>query len=354
MTCGMDSSFNSEEWDSFLQESSNATVYHTLEWRSILREAFGYEAPYKVCRNGRGTVVGLLPIVLVRSWITGNRVVSLPFSQYGGPLANDAEAVDCIFTHLKGYMSQGFEYVRVRAREPLDEQFVAQSGWKSSEYYARCVIRLENRSEDDLLKSMGRDARRGIKKSFKDGVVVDICSRMSDLDRVRDLMLQTCKKHGMPAYPPRLLSLIGDLLCSKKLAVVLTARLEEKIIALMILFVLNKEAIYAYNFSDSKYLKFYPNNAMIWTAIKWSLDKGLNRFDLGISSSEDDELLAFKRRWGASEDMLHEYFVTPSDRVIAPDRRASLKYRSAILAWRLLLPTFVASRIGPLLLRHFE
>jgi len=177
---------------------------------------------------------------------------------------------------------------------------------------------------------------------------------MSDIERLRDLMLQTCKKHGTPPYSAWLLKEISNILMPKKLARTFVARLGEKIVATLILFTMNKEGIYAYNFSDAKYLRFEPNNALIWRAIKWSLDNGFRSFDLGISSPQDNQLLSFKMRWGAIVTKLPEYFIAPSDKVILPDRRASQKYRPATLAWKFLLPSFIASAIGPRILSHFE
>jgi len=355
MTHLVDYSFDSREWDAYLEASRSATVYHTLEWRSILEDVFGYETRYAICRNGVGDVAALLPIALVRSWITGNRVVSLPFSQYGGLLISDPEALECIVEHLRIYLRHGFQYVQLRAREPLEQNSVMRSSLRLSEYYSRCVIPLENRNEDDVWNSMHKNSvRRAINRSSRAGVRVEFGLRLNGINQVRDLMLQTCKKHGVPPYSPRLLKAIGDVLVPKNLAKILLAKLDNKIIATLILFTMNREAIYAYNFSDPNYLKSDPNNALIWAAIKWSLKSGLREFDMGISSPQDNKLLSFKMRWGAIEDKLPEYFLaTGNQKDIVSDRRASLKYRLASFAWRFLLPDFLTATIGPRLISHF-
>jgi len=355
MTYVIDYSFCPKEWDAYLEASRRATVYHTLEWRSILKDIFRYETRYAVCRNGAGDIAALLPIAMVRSWITGNRVDSLPFSQYGGPLVSDTGALECIVEHLKEYLRYGFQYVRLRARDPLEQNSVMRSSLKLSEYHSRCAIPLQSRIEDDVWKSMNKSSVRwAIGRSARAGVVVEFGLHLNGINRVKDLMFQTCRKHGVPSYSPRLLKAIGDVLVPKNLARIFLARLDKKIIATLILFTMNKEAIYAYSFSDPNYLKFYPNNALIWAAIKWSLNNGLREFDMGVSSPQDNRLLSFKMRWGAIEDKLHDYYISKDKQAdIVLDRRASRKYRLATLAWRFLLPNFLTETIGPKLVSHF-
>jgi lipid II:glycine glycyltransferase (peptidoglycan interpeptide bridge formation enzyme) len=151
-----------------------------------------------------------------------------------------------------------------------------------------------------------------------------------------------------------LINSISEVFVARKMAVVFVARLYGKIIAALVLFTVNREGTYAYNFSDSKYLKFHPNHALLWAAIEWSIRNGLSAFDLGISSPQDNQLLLFKRRWGGSELNVRDYFIAPGSKSILPDRRASLKYKSATIAWRFLVPSFVASTVGPSLISHLE
>lgn len=347
----MDNDFSAEEWHSCLEKSGQATVYHTLGWRSILAEVFGYKTSYAVCRNSSGDICAALPLVLVKSWITGNRVVSLPLSQYGGPLVTDPEAMKCVTDHLRGFLEKGFTYVRLKSRHRLN--LTTGPDVSVSNYFTRCVITLKSHTEDEVWSSIKKKVRHDVRSAFDSGVAVELVDSAYEYDRLIEMMFQTCKKHGVPPYPPRLLKEINRTFVPK-LARTFVARRDSKIIGAIILFLMNNEAIYAYSFSDSENLKYHPNHALIWTAIKWSLQNGISVFDLGTSSPLDNKLLEFKRRWGAHEIGLNDYFLTHDLSAITPDRRSSLKYRSAAFAWRVLLPQFVAGTIGPPLLRHLE
>jgi CelD/BcsL family acetyltransferase involved in cellulose biosynthesis len=285
-TITIDAHFNSKEWNDYLAADRRATVYHTLEWRSVLEDVFRYETAYVVSRGNEGDISGILPLALVRSRITGNRVVSLPFSQYGGPLCTNALALESMLNYLKELVTHGFEYIRLRGRDLYDE--LEGFGLRTSDDYSRCTIPIANRSDEDVWKALDKGSVRwAIKRSFSEGVVVEVSDSLYEEDRVTELMHQTTKKHGVPPYPPLLLKSISDL-STKGLAKIFLAKMKGKVIACLVLFTMNKEAIYAYNFSDVEYLRFYPNNALIWTAIKWSMKNGFSVFDMGTSSRQDN------------------------------------------------------------------
>jgi hypothetical protein len=65
-------------------------VYHTAVWGRLVRDAGNYESCFLTAREG-DQIRGLLPLLFVKSWLTGNRLVSLPFSDVCYPLADSPE-----------------------------------------------------------------------------------------------------------------------------------------------------------------------------------------------------------------------------------------------------------------------
>jgi len=78
-----------DEWRVYLERSSNATLYHTPEWKAFLEKTFGYESRYLFATDESGRLIGMLPLFEVRSRLTGNRLCSVPFSHECGCLGND-------------------------------------------------------------------------------------------------------------------------------------------------------------------------------------------------------------------------------------------------------------------------
>ena len=81
------------EWDAFVDACPHSSGYHLWRWRRVFERTFGHRTLYLAARSSEGEVVGVLPAVIIRSWLFGRFMVSLPFVNYGGVLAaSDAVA----------------------------------------------------------------------------------------------------------------------------------------------------------------------------------------------------------------------------------------------------------------------
>ena len=139
---------------------------------------------------------------------------------------------------------------------------------------------LKSRTEDEVWSSIKKKVRHDVRAAFDSGVTVEPADSAQENDRLVEMMFQTCKKHGVPPYPPKLFNVINQTLVPK-LARIFVARHDSEIIGAVIIFMMNNEATFAYSFSDNENLQYHPNHALIWTAIKWSLQSGFSMFDLG-------------------------------------------------------------------------
>src|SRR4029077_12120908 len=78
------------EWDGFAAAQAGYTHFHRLWWRTIIEQVFGHECLSLAARDSEAQLVGILPLVRVRSVVFGHFLVSMPFLNYGGPLGTDA------------------------------------------------------------------------------------------------------------------------------------------------------------------------------------------------------------------------------------------------------------------------
>src|SRR4051794_5773875 len=73
------------DWDALLNDHEDATTFHTTAWARVLARTYGHEPIYLSLSCGAQRIA-LLPLMEVRSRFTGHRAVSLPFSDFCGPL----------------------------------------------------------------------------------------------------------------------------------------------------------------------------------------------------------------------------------------------------------------------------
>jgi len=75
-------------WDMYVHKSNSSTFYHQLGWRNVVEKTYKHKPVYLIAKE-EGEIKGVLPLFLMRSWIFGKKLVSVPFAPYGGVCAGD-------------------------------------------------------------------------------------------------------------------------------------------------------------------------------------------------------------------------------------------------------------------------
>src|SRR5689334_15098324 len=87
-------------WPAFLDRHAHASVFHTPAWLEALRRTYGYQpAAFVTAAPGEELTNGLV-FCRVKSWLTGRRIISLPFSDYCEPLLESAGDLDALLVAL--------------------------------------------------------------------------------------------------------------------------------------------------------------------------------------------------------------------------------------------------------------
>lgn len=76
-------------WDDLVARPPQASAFHRRGWLEALARTYGYE-PFVLTSGPAGeTLRNAVVLCRVSSWITGTRLVSLPFADHCDPLLND-------------------------------------------------------------------------------------------------------------------------------------------------------------------------------------------------------------------------------------------------------------------------
>jgi len=68
-------------WNDLVTESEGYSFFHSSCWARVLNESYGYRPSYFAAIGDR-SIHTLMPVMEVRSFLTGLRGVSLPFTDY--------------------------------------------------------------------------------------------------------------------------------------------------------------------------------------------------------------------------------------------------------------------------------
>src|SRR5689334_19011211 len=83
-------------WTKFVDEHPRSSAFHTAGWLEALRRTYDYEPIALTTSPPDADLQNAVVFCRVNSWLTGRRLVSLPFSDHCNPLVRDQADLDSL------------------------------------------------------------------------------------------------------------------------------------------------------------------------------------------------------------------------------------------------------------------
>jgi len=109
-------------WEAFVETAPDATFFHRAGWARVIAKAYGHPTYFRYASRG-GRIVGVLPLVHVKSPLFGNALISTGFCTFGGIVATDEGAALALAKDAAELgRSLGVDHVELRhtAALPID------------------------------------------------------------------------------------------------------------------------------------------------------------------------------------------------------------------------------------------
>jgi FemAB-related protein (PEP-CTERM system-associated) len=327
------------EWDSFVERHPDASGYHLWRWRRVMERAFGHRTVYLAARRD-DDVVGVLPAVMIKSRLFGRSLVSLPFLNYGGVVASDAEVARLLLDHAASVGSrEGASHFELRH---LVQRF---TDLPVKRHKVTMRLRLCS-SETDQWAHIDRKVRNHIRKAQKSNLTGETGGRelLGDFYAV---FAHNMRDLGTPVYGRRVFEEVFEQFPTA--ARVFVVRHEGSAVAAAIGYTFRDTIEIPWASSLKAYRPLCANTLLYWHAMQHAIANGLATFDFGRSTPGDGPF-QFKSQWGAEPSPLAwEYRLFKGERL--PDQSPSNpKFRAAIAMWKR-LPVPVATWLGPAIVR---
>jgi hypothetical protein len=283
-------------WDALVLSHPNYHFFHNSCWAKVLCKTYGHKAVYLRCSQ-HGQLRALVPMMDVRSFVTGRRGVCLPFTDFCSPLFfNDGEkGRSSIMTTLTEVARERkWKYFEVRGGTALD-----LSAKPAVSYYGH-VLGLFG-STEDLFAGLKSSTRRAIRKAERSGLRTEVTrTREALLDYYR-LHVKTRMRHGVPPQSITFFLNIYDEIIRRNLGFVVVASLASRPIAAAVFLHFGKKAIYKFGASDHKFQELRGSNLVMWEGIRSLAENGFETMHFGRTALDNDGLRRFKQTWGAEE-----------------------------------------------------
>jgi lipid II:glycine glycyltransferase (peptidoglycan interpeptide bridge formation enzyme) len=236
----------------------------------------------------------------INSFLTGKRIVSLPFSDFCEPLYSSILQADEIVSEIFSYAkNQKLEYVEFRSSET---KFPLQSENYRSDL--RHILFLD-KSENETFKSFSENTRRNIKKTAKSNVVVVIKNDIDGLNFFYEMFCVTRQKHGLPPQPIKFFKNIFEYIIKKGRGDIVLAKHNNQFIAGAVYFKFGEKILYKFGASYPVFNDLKGNNAVMWFAIQKYINEKYKEFDFGRTEINHEGLRRFKLSWNTEERFIY-------------------------------------------------
>ena len=282
-------------WPELVDRHPYACAFHTREWLLALRRTYGYQPVAFTTSPPQTTLADGIVFCGVNSWITGRRLVSLPFSDHCEPLVNDTDALSAICAHVDEARRAGeWDYVELR---PQTSRFRAVDGFARADRFWLHLLDLRP-AENSLFAGFHKDSiQRKIHRADREHLVYEEASGERLLREFYGLLLITRQRHQLPPQP---LTWFRNLAAAFGAAMkVRVARLGGRAVAAIVTLRHRDVMVYKYGASDADFHRVGGMHLLFWKTIQEAHSAGCTALDLGRSDLDNDGLVTFKDRWGA-------------------------------------------------------
>ena len=326
-------------WNAFVHACPRASFYHRAEWRDINARCFGHETVHLAAVDD-GRVVGVFPIVRLKSLLFGHIACSMPFVNYGGPCGETDAIEQALLTAGAAEADRwGVDYLEMRSQRYLGDAY------PSSDHKVSMTIAL-NPDPEVLMAAFKRDQRAEIRKAAKNGFVTKFGAHL--VDDFYAVLSSSWRELGTPIFGiDYLRAILAAFPDATRICVVYDQHGTPAAGAFDGIHSGTVEGMWLG--MRGEYRQQLVGYVLYWELIKHACEIGGRMFHLG-RSSKDSGGETFKKKWNAETLQLYWTYVLRSRTEMPSLNPDNPKFRLAIKAWQR-LPVGVTQVIGPYIAR---
>jgi FemAB-related protein (PEP-CTERM system-associated) len=326
--------------ESWMRNGTNTPLSRHLRWLNVLEESFGHRVYMLEAIDG-DRVTGVLPLAFVHSFLFGRYLVSLPYLNSNGVLAND----EATRQRLIDRAVQLADELRVRHLELRHEQAVEHPAL-TGRLMTKVHMRLQLPDfPGPLWEGFPAKVRNQVRKGEKSSLVVS-WGGAELLPDFYDVFSRNMRDLGTPVYGKSLFAnILRHFPSEAELCIV---RAGEIPVASALL--LHGKGVTEVPSASSlrEYNSTCANMLMYWNLIDRAVQRGQSVFDFGRSTI-DGNTFRFKKQWGAvPEPAVWQYYSRGGQaNDLRPDNP---RYQRLIRLWQR-LPLRLTRWLGPMIVR---
>jgi len=337
-------------WDRYVLHHEKSGYCHLFNWTRVIRDVYNHKFIYlaavkenpETCEE----ICGILPLYRFKSFTGRPRLLSIPFFDTAGILAQDREAESFLFMKSISFFTQRmFSGMELRQDAPLNIPDMEVPGVVPEIYSAKVGLHIDLLgSQGIMMESIKSKLRSQIRKGRKNGLAWRIGKREL-LDPFYKVFSRNMRDLGSPVHSKKFFDAVFTYFYHHSFICVVFYR--SKPVAASFMFKFKKRLANPWASSLKEYRHLNSNIFLYWQMIRFACNIGMEIFDMG-RSSKGAPTYRFKKQWGPRENQIFWY-------------RWGFKGKSinrigetlSIGPWKK-IPVRIANFIGPLVRRNIS
>jgi hypothetical protein len=289
-------------WERFVQRHPAASVFCTAGWLEALARTYRYRSVAYTTSAPSAPLANAVVFCQVDSWLTGSRLVALPFSDYCDALITSEEDRTELVAGLRREVDAG-RYRHIEFR-PVTSR-IGGGGLHANKRFVLHELDLRP-PLSNLFGSFHVNAvQQMVRRAEREGLQY-VEGRSEELLReFYDLMVLTRRRHQLPPAP--LVWFRNLLACLPEHAILRLAFKENRAVAAIFTLAFGRTVTYKYGCSDANNHKLGGIAMLLWRVIQEAKSQNMETLDFGRSDLDNPGLITFKERWGAKPRSLIYY-----------------------------------------------
>ncbi|AOY90153.1 exosortase [Marinobacter salinus] len=338
--------------DAYVRQHPGATPYHRSAWLKAVNEGYKHSGTILAAFDDTDDIVGVLPLCHLALPLGRPALISQPYCDLGGPLANNASVAQALIEEAKRLASDvKASSLSLRLAGPaldIELKHVDAGMQKVS-----MLCELPHCSET-LFKSYKPKLRSQIRKAEKNGLSGEVRQDPEAVEAFYHVFAANMRRLGSPVHALRWFSALHSHYGADM--VVGLVYCDGVVVGAGVVLLNGKRASIPWASTLAEYNHLAPNMLLYWTLLSYVCDRGITLFDFG-RSTPGEGTYRFKKQWGAVPHELNWLDILNEGTKTSAKSRYSVaaqKLRALVeVIWRR-LPLPVANRFGPLIRKYIS
>jgi hypothetical protein len=287
-------------WDAFVQKHPRASIFHSGAWLTALSRSYAYKPVAYTTSPAGQELENSVVFCQVESWLTGRRLVSLPFSDHCEPLVDAPADLVVISLALEEESRCGrWRYIEMRPLKAVEmlaslPQVTVPYTFHQLDLLPDLEVLFRNCHKNSTQRKILRAEREGLQ--YREGSTAELLNCFYRLHTL------TRKRHKRPPQPRKWFVNLMD--CFGANLKIRVAFKDDCPVAAVLTIVYKDTLVYKYGGSDSRFNKLGGMHLLLWRAIQEAKAAGLRFVDFGRTDEDQQGLVTFKKRWGSKQSNL--------------------------------------------------